>query len=173
VGARWGDQTEVLFGRVVRVNQTYVGLFLPNLGFGRLVVAARVGNKGLDTESLTPLRCTLEILHTSSSAGAVDAVLQKNSLRLNLRQWTSVLNGLGWKKQGADRAVLVLRWMEVNGAAPDDRHYHSVMSAYEKGDNWEQLSPRARDRDAPQGHRARSRPHSILRKGAGASRSKC
>jgi pentatricopeptide repeat protein len=96
-------------------------------------------NKGLNTKRQTPLRCTLEILHTSSSAGAVDAVLQKNALRLNPLQWTSVLNGLGWKKQGADRAVLVLRWMEANGTAPNDHHYQSVLRAYEKGDNWEQV----------------------------------
>ena len=34
---------------------------------------------------------------------------------------------------------MVLRWMEANGAAPGDHHYHSVMCAYENGGNWEQV----------------------------------
>jgi predicted Zn-dependent protease with MMP-like domain len=102
------------------------------------VLIAEMHHKGIGPlRDLTRL-CAAEVRQADASAGAVDQVLKKYTKYAPPAplKWIPMLDSLA---EDTERATLVLRWMEANGAAPNAMHYQKVVQACEKDSNWDQV----------------------------------
>jgi hypothetical protein len=79
---------------------------------------AEMHNKDIGPVRDLPRICAMELEQADASASSVDEVLDKYTKHapLHPQQWASLLNGFA---EDDGRAILVLRWMEANGAAPN------------------------------------------------------
>jgi pentatricopeptide repeat protein len=96
--------------------------------------------KGIGPFLALPRLCTMEMQQAVASASAVDEVLKKYTKynSLDPPQWAAMLNALA-QAEDEERALLVLRWMAANGAAPDAMHYQKMIDACAKGSEWDRV----------------------------------